>query len=483
MISNSLLLTGRELTVLQHSFIIGIFGAFFATIIAAILTLLWHQPSYQRLGILRYSVIIPLLIPPFLHALTWDNLLIVLSQTGFLNSGTYVASLRSMTGIIFLLSLAYFPLPLLIFLNTLRSLPRSSIDSGLLATTPGSTLWHIARPLLTPAGLTGFLLTFIFCFTTFDIPEYFSVPVFVTEVFAAFSARYDTVRALLLSGIPVVLTMVVMTILIKRFVGRRVFFSPIISPAYIFRIKSPIINGVLWGFYMLVIIASVIVPLTSFIIQGSFFSASVRHALFSSREIIFNTVWVSVWGGFVSVILSLMVYRWIYRWTAGRIILLSLFAMPAITFGIVCIMVFNQPFLSFFYASTSMLILAYALRFVPIVCETLYTYYLSINPQLFDAAKLHSKGGLSYIKTFWWPLTKPALILGWMIGFWLIVSELPITLLIQPAGFQTVTSRIYIFLHYGSQEFTNALTLSLVVLSLLPILVVFAAFAYEDSKT
>lgn len=477
------ILSAREVSTLGHSFFIGIMSALGATTIASVLTLLWLQPSFQQRSILKYILFIPLFIPPFLHALTWDNLLIELARVGILDMTDHVASFRSMKGIIMLLSLAYAPLPLLILLNGIRRIPKTLVDSGLLSSTPLVTGIRIMLPQLVPSWLTGFLLTFMFCFTTFDVPEYYGVPVFVTEVFASFSARYETGRALFLSSIPVGITIVVMTLLIKRLIGTRVFFTPSVSPDYTFRIQNRLAESFLWIFYSIVIIFSAGIPLTTFIMQGSVFSPGVRHALFSSREIIFNTFWISAIGGLVTLLVAVLVYGWIYKRLSGRIIVLSLFAIPAITYGIVCIMVLNQPFLSSVYATTGMLVVAYTLRFVPVVCEILYTHATSIHPQIRDAAKLASPVNLSFIKTIWWPINRPALIAGWMVGFWLIVSELPITLLLQPPGFQTVTSRIYIFLHYGSQQFTNALTLSLVSLSLLPVIVVFIALSYEKRNT
>jgi ABC-type Fe3+ transport system permease subunit len=60
-----------------------------------------------------------------------------------------------------------------------------------------------------------------------------------------------------------------------------------------------------------------------------------------------------------------------------------------------------------------------------------------------------------------------------MLIYWLVATELPITLLIQPAGFQTIITRLFIVLHYGAVELMSQMTVSLVLISLLPVLGVY----------
>jgi iron(III) transport system permease protein len=462
-------LSPRELSTLYNSLTISLATAVLTTLIAIPLTFLWHDKSFSRVRFFRYAILFPLFIPPFIHALTLDNLLILGTQLGILEFDPHVAAFRTVSGVTLILTVAYFPLSLLILVNSIRSIPRSLVDASRMIVSPATTLRRVILPLLLPGLTTGFLLSFIFAFTTYDVPEYFNVPSFGTEIFASFSAYFNTQRALLLSTIPAIITALLVTIMLRLLVKSRAFFTPSASSSYSIHIRNRWVLGSLWSFYAMMFFVSVIVPAMSLLINGNIFSPIVRHAMYSSRGIVWDTFWIAFFGGIATVLVALPVYWYIYRTQMGRIILLSLYSVPAITYAIVSILVFNQPFLASVYASTTMLIVVYVLRFIPIVCEVLYMHYSSINPSLLQAAHITSPVNVAMIKKIVWPIFRPALFLGWAVGFWLIAGELPITLLIQPPGFQTVANRIFIFIHYGSQDFTNTLTFILALLCLIPI--------------
>ena len=66
------------------------------------------------------------------------------------------------------------------------------------------------------------------------------------------------------------------------------------------------------------------------------------------------------------------------------------------------------------------------------------------------------------------PITKPALFAGWTLVFISAMKELDATLLLRPAGFDTIPVRIYI--HTVEAEYSTAavMSLALVVATVLP---------------
>lgn len=474
-------LSPREIASLYNSLSIALITAFCTTLIGVPLAFLWHERSFRHLAYFRYLLFFPLFIPPFIHALTLNNLLVLGTQLHIISFFPHVAAFRSIPGIVLILTIAYFPLTLLLVVNSIRSIPQQLIDSAYISGKPTQVLRRVLLPLIAPGIATSFLLTFIFAFITFDVPDYYNVPSFGTEIFSSFSAFFNTKHALLLSLIPICITALLFVIMVRFMIRDKAFYTPIASSNLEVEITDKRLKAAAWILYSCVMLLAVFIPIISLMVNGNIFSPVVRHAMYSSRTIIADTFWVSMIGGFTTVLAALPLYWYVYRKMMGRTLLLSFYSIPAITYAILSIIVFNQPSFSHLYASTFMLILVYTLRFMPIVCEIIHMHFSSINPQLLEAARLVAPNNTLMIQKVLWPLSRPALFLGWAVGFWLIASELPITLLIQPPGFQTVTSRIFIFIHYGSQDFTNTLTLILAILCLIPVALVGIVLKYDKT--
>lgn len=478
------MLSSLEINALQNSLLISLAVSFFSVLISLFLSL---SLSFFRLPFKRlfsFLFLIPLLIPPYLHAFSWMHLLIFLGDVSHSVkfSSDSIGVLRSIPGIIAILTLAYFPLSFFIILQTIKNIPQQLVDSASQVTNPFQALKRIVLPLILPAVLTAALLTFIISFITFDVPAFLGKNVFITQIFKSFTFSNEVTRALYLSAIPVLIVGCLWAFLLLFLFREKPFFSFQSQQKNLtFTIELPkILQKLIFIFSMIILLLSGFLPLGILQIKNLLYEKITISAV-SSFSVITDTFWISLISSVIIVLFSSIIYFFFYRKTAGRIFFLSLLALPPITYGILFIYLFNQPVFNSIYSTPVILIIAYSLRFSPLLAELLYTHARQVNPQYFESARLVYPPSWKILNKIIIPVYKPVLFLAWMFGFWLVATELPITLLVQPPGFQTIITRLFIVLHYGAEELMSLMTVSLLLISLFPILAVYL-FLRIDKK-
>jgi iron(III) transport system permease protein len=107
--------------------------------------------------------------------------------------------------------------------------------------------------------------------------------------------------------------------------------------------------------------------------------------------------------------------------------------------------------------------------FFPLALQALETGLTQVPQQLEESARLLRHGTVSIWRRVTLPLLLPATLAGWILVFTNALRELPATLLLRPAGFDTLPVRIWIAT--GEGFFVQAAPPALLlILSSLPLL-------------
>ena len=159
--------------------------------------------AFQFLGL------VPLLIPPQLHAIVWSRLLAFSPLDPF-----------SIPGVVFVLGLAYFPFVVLLTSAGLRAVDPAMEDAARLRVGPPRVLVGVTLALVRPHILAAALLVFVFAIIDFGVPDLLRVRVYAVEVFIEFSALYDQRGAVLLSVPLLLATMALVGIMTWLMRGR-----------------------------------------------------------------------------------------------------------------------------------------------------------------------------------------------------------------------------------------------------------------------
>ncbi|GBD17954.1 Molybdenum transport system permease protein ModB [bacterium HR27] len=118
------------------------------------------------------------------------------------------------------------------------------------------------------------------------------------------------------------------------------------------------------------------------------------------------------------------------------------YSLPGIVLAL-SIVSLTARFLPFLYQTIPLLLLGYALRFLPEATGTLKAVFAQQNPRLEEAARTLGLRRWS----IWWrvrlPLAFPGLVAALTLVFLTTVKELPITLLLSPIGFSTLVTVVW----------------------------------------
>jgi len=115
------------------------------------------------------------------------------------------------------------------------------------------------------------------------------------------------------------------------------------------------------------------------------------------------------------------------------------------------------------------LLLAYLIRNLPYAYSAAYAGLSRVDPQLEEAARIHSTPpGRTFFRIIV-PLTIPSVMAGWVIVFINALRELPASLLLFSSGNETISVAIYEMFEEGAFQLTNAAAL-MTLLSLVTIL-------------
>jgi iron(III) transport system permease protein len=188
---------------------------------------------------------------------------------------------------------------------------------------------------------------------------------------------------------------------------------------------------------------------------------------------ILNSVWTALLAAGAAVILSLPVAILAVR-HAGRLSqALSRFsqvgyAVPGVVTALSVVLLVNR-LVPVLYATPLVIVLAYVLRYMPQAVRAAESALKQLSPSFEEASRISGKKPLFTFVRVTLPLILPGLLAGGALVFMSAIKELPATLLLRPAGFDTLAVRVWIWANDGFFLQAAPAALSLVLISILPL--------------
>jgi iron(III) transport system permease protein len=229
-----------------------------------------------------------------------------------------------------------------------------------------------------------------------------------------------------------------------------------------------------------VVSASLLVPaamLLAWSVQAFLDPQLLRSALHSGSQGFGSFVWNSLWtaslAALTAVVLSLPVAlfairhpgrisRWISRFCQVG------YAIPGVVIALSLVLLVNR-FLPFLYATPLVLVVAYVLRHMPQAVRSSEAAFGSLAPSFEEAARSLGRTPLQAFYQVTLRLVLPGLLAGGALVFLTSLKELPATLLLRPAGFDTLAVRVWIWAVDGLYTQAAPAALCLVLAAALPL--------------
>jgi iron(III) transport system permease protein len=413
------LLSNRSLGLLQNTLFIAGGTALACLFVSLPLGYFFGQAPFQDRGYWKYSCLIPILIPPHVNVMVWIDLL---RNNGFLNQSLMTIfhlhkplfNVLSLGGVIFVLTLSYYPYLLLFVLSGILSLDPSFEEAGRLSMDPRKVFMRITLPFLKGYILAGLIIVFVFSAANYGVPALLGVHTYPVEIFSEFSAFFNTERAIL-SSLPL-LFLVTGFMAWHWWLMRRCNFA-VLSPRFFLKnaqeIKYRCLALCLWG---VVIVLSVVIPICWLF----WISASPRNyvmVLKTAWRPILTTITLAAATATVAAIFSYIAGYLIVRVKSLKTQLLDLFsffplAIPGTILGVGMIKVWNHPLTDFIYGSLLVLILAYLVKFFSFSLRCVIPSISQISPSLEESFLIYNKGWFRRQRQIVSPLARQGILLA-----------------------------------------------------------------------
>jgi iron(III) transport system permease protein len=143
------------------------------------------------------------------------------------------------------------------------------------------------------------------------------------------------------------------------------------------------------------------------------------------------------------------------------------YALPGIVIALAFVY-FGANHVPTIYQSMLLLVIAYAVRFLPQAVGAQRLSMLQLNPRLEEASRTLGRSALQTLARVTLPLTRPGVLTGAALVMLTVMKDLPITLILSPIGFDTLATEIWQYSTSGSYGRAAAPALALVLLSAIP---------------
>lgn len=416
-------------------------------------------------------VVVPLAIPSYLLAFA---LIATLGPGGALRDLLAplgierLPSLYGFPGAAIVLTLATYPYVTLAVRAVLNR-----TDAGLeeaartLGDTPARAFRRVVLPLLLPAVSAGALLAILYTLADFGSVSLLQFDSFARAIYIQYRAAFDrslaAVLALVLGALALGVALLEVTVRQRR---PRVVARPGARPARIVPLGRWRWPGFALCFAVVGLALVVpVVTLAGWLVRGLGTGEALRGLAAAAG----NTLLAGTAACVVAIAMALPVAflgaRFRGRFARGvEAAGYTTYALPGIVvaLAVVFLAVRLGPGI---YQTLGLLVLACAVRFLPLAVAPVRDGVGSISPRLEESARLLGRPPLGVLRAVTLPLLRPGLVAGAALVFLSTVKELPMTLILGPAGFGTLATSVWSSVGEGFYSRAAAPALVLIAIS------------------
>ncbi len=449
----------------------------------------------------RTAFVLPFMIPPFIGALAW---LQILGPVGYL-SKLYMAltgaseplwDIYGPTGIVLVMILHEYPT---VFIIVLGGLERMNPELEEAAQISGSRVFRVMReitlPLVMPTITAGALLVFISAIANFGVPAVLGFSenyyVLTTQIYDVITRSTQPNSLNVAAAMSILLALVSGTgILLQRaYLGSKEF--AVISG------KSMQPNAVrlgkhrYWLFPLAVamVLVATVAPLVAILLTAlvrayglpplpqnwtlqNFYEVLVLNE--SSRRGIVNSIGLAIGSATIITVLSAFIaYIVVKTKMRGRGLLDAIsnapYTLPGTVVALAMILAWLKPIplIGFrLYDTIWILLIAYVARYLAFGVRTAAGSLAQLHISLEEAARISGAGWLQSFRDIVVPLIRPGLFAGWFLVFIPALRELTISALLWSTRNETIGVVVYNLQQSGNTSASAALAVIMVLLLL-----------------
>lgn len=411
-------------------------------------------------NLFRWMLAMPLAIPAYIGGIV--HLALLRSRGGYIPQAlealfgqpVYTPSPLGFWGAVFILTIFTYPYVYLLSGAAFRSLHASLEEAArVFGRGPLQTIFHVTLPALRPGLTAGALLVALDILAEYGTVALLRYETFSSAIFVQLSGRYDRSAASVLSGVLVALAIIFLWGELRlqgraRFTQLESNWKPA-PPHHLgkWRVPAFLLVGGVVATSLLVPVFVLLVWSAQALLDPGMLATVLRSGSQGFGRYLWNSLWSSLLAAFLAVSLSLPVALLSVRNPTPITKFFSRFcqvgyALPGVVIAFSLVLLVNRG-LPFLYATPFVVVIAYVLRHMPQAVRSSEAALSQLSPSLEEAARTLGRTSLQTLVQVTLPLILPGLLAGGSLVFLTSLKELPATLLLRPAGFDTLAVRVW----------------------------------------
>lgn len=497
-------------TPLQHSMTVAIGATMLSFVIGGSLAWLVIRTDMPGRKLVNQLAILPYIMPSWTIAQAWLVLFKNRASGGTPGLFEYLVGQSPPNW------LSYGPVPIIVcsalhyytFFFLFVSAALMSIDSNLeeAGELMGASRWRILRkitlPLVLPALLSGFIMTFSKVMGTFGGPNILGSPVryyVVATMLRGSLAAGDTADAFVLAIVLILFAMIIIWIN-QRLVGTRKSYETIGGRGFVAQVSK--LRSVRYVFFVGVIIFQLLVlliPLGLLILSSvmlrsgdySLGNLSLQHWIGASNTIynhgepgvllnpkIYSAAWNSIklalFTAFFTALLGVLLGYAIVKGRGTRLAKLVEqlayipYVIPGIAFGAVYIAMFARKLgpLPALYGTFTLLVVVSVAKHLPYSSRSGVSAMMAVGRELEEAGQVSGANVWQRFIRIIFPLTNSGFVSGFLLTFITTMRELSLIILLVTPATQLLASQTMFYIENGDEQMANIVILILVTITL-----------------
>ncbi|TAM86937.1 iron ABC transporter permease, partial [bacterium] len=463
---------------IRNSMILATCVALIAVAVGTPLAWLVTRSNMPARGLVRALVFAAFATPPFLGAQAW--IFLAADRSGWLNrlwetlfhtqSGPF--NIYSLAGAIFVMGLYSIPYTFTFVSGSLEMMSSEMEDAAaILGSSPWRTTFQITLPLVSPAIVSGFIMSFLEGLALFGVPAFLLIParqqVMTTQLYEFFQFPVH-VQWAAAYAMPLLVVTIFLLYIQRRMLGRRQF-TTVTGKGGQRRLYK--LGGGRWPVLGLALIPSLLAIALPY---AALFAVSISRAWgkgpvpgnltlhwyrwalidnLESKTAITHSLTYGAAAATISVVIAVLIaYAVLRKLVAGAQVLGFLCMAPFVVPGIVLAIGFFSAYAHppvLLYGTAGMLIVAFATRFLPIAYSNSTSVLRGINPELENAARTLGAGRLRTLFSITAPLLRRGLLSGWLLVFIPAIRELSCAVFLFTPHTAVMTTMMFDFSDAG----------------------------------
>jgi iron(III) transport system permease protein len=494
---------------LQHSFTIAIGATLLALAIGGSLAWLVVRTDMPGRKLVNQLALIPYIMPSWTLAQAW--LVFFKNRLSGGTPGVY----EYLVGASPPNWLAYGPVPIIIcsalhyyaFFFLFVSAALMSIDSNLeeagelMGASRGRILRKITFPLVIPAILSGFVMTFSKVMGTYGGPSILGTPVryYVVATMLRGAMRInDRADAFVLAIVLILFSMITIW-LNQRLIGTRRSYETIGGRGFVAQVtklgrwKGPVRVAAITFQVLVIVLPLGLLLLSTVMLRDGNYSLSnlslqhwigPRGTIYNSGEPgvllnrkIWRTAWnsirLSLWTAFFTALLGVILGYAIVKGRGTRLskivdqLAYVPYVIPGIAFGAVYIAMFVKPLgpIPALYGTFTLLVVVSVVKHVPYSSRSGVSAMMQVGQELEEAGQISGANLWQRFRRLIFPLTSAGFVAGFLLTFISTMRELSLIILLVSPNTQVLASQTMLYIENGDGQMANAVILILLAIT------------------